>query len=419
MLRGVLPKQILVPLVGGLAAAALFAAMTAGFGFERSTAQYLFFPLIVWLVSCLDIAGRRVPLGLLAAAVVLAAGAFTIQRSNFGGETFRVPVARFINDDLGARTRVFRMQLEGWLERNHVEHVDLSDYYRAVENVADARRVVRENSGQPFLVWGNLHWLNVTFGDLVTSELREFSEGGLFLSYPDLLLISDLPGIGMSLVPEQGSAHFLGGLITAKLISPELQLNRAVRETFFRDIGGLVEGWSGFAHRAYPYFLAGNQHFHELLQARLFQPSEFECARRSYLRALEFLGGNEHPTLRAAVFNNLALLSFTHWELSGRKQDKRLVKKYLKIARSELPRITRSTAVFQSPLAAYAARLNFYLTASSIGSPKLRRKLGMGLVPSSKKRGGKSAKSLKKLHRHGQKTGRKADGGRKQARQLQ
>ena len=337
---------------------------------ERSLVHYIFLIPFLYISSQVSIAGKKVPRLILAMVLLIGIVTFGFSRTERGTSQSVAYLARLADDPLGARTRVLRELIAGWYSRDGQQGVGarIVDFHRALDGEADALSLLSDNdpsvrSKPSTAIWGESRWVRMTFGPYQTIPVSEYRSSAA-LDGREPLLIDDIPGVGFSEIPEQGTAHFTGAVLSAR------QADRFdLREVYYRDAGGLVEGWSSFSHRAYPFFQLGNLHLKNGLQGGGLAYGEVECAIEAYQKSLEFLSHDGDPRLRSAVLNNLSIVHFILWGNDLRKRDRRAVKKFLKQAKRE--QLSRG----RKPFTARVARYNLRLLAPIVGSTKLQRRM--------------------------------------------
>ncbi|MCB0320219.1 MAG: hypothetical protein KDD60_04780 [Bdellovibrionales bacterium] len=286
----------------------IFWAAREGFGLESSEAHYVVFPLLASVIFSL-VGGAR--FGAFLGAIFVIPVVFLGSRYAFSfsvtSSSSDVILTRFNRDSEETETSVLREQIYRFLEK--ADHKRVRRSYQSVESHSSARDAF---PNAPIVVWGKNERVGVSFQK---SEFP-FESVPVFLGKQarTLQVISTIPGFQVSLQPVNQTGEFLAHILKAELLEQATPDWRNSGEQLQSIEEALLSGsairalWTSNGHLAYPLWKLGNIALLDF--GRLGMPhGELVCANRQYSAAASKLQPKDNPPLRAAIFNNKAVVS--------------------------------------------------------------------------------------------------------------
>ena len=281
-------------------------------------------------------------------------------------------IARFPDDPLESETRIFREKVN---EVAHKTGVVATRYFDAFTSNQDVRRFLARDPDARPVVWGTSRWMNISFPPKVFDQ--RLSEGAETVQkYTGLLVVNYVPTIGLSFKPQNGTIDFIAKLF-AGYFGHEKKARKAqsaeadeAQLLFLSQASSLIHGWSDWAHRAFPSWVAGNRHLYASVENGKFQIGELNCAINSYNRARRYFKGGSNPELLAAVLNNEAIAFELRATFTGIKRDHKSAGQLLHLAMVQRNVRNPYTGVtYRSP---YFARSNIHFFHLVSGHGKSR-----------------------------------------------
>jgi hypothetical protein len=120
-----------------------------------------------------------------------------------------------------------------------------------------------------------------------------------------LLLIEDFGAVRFSFQPYEDTLNFLQRAVAYDQLHRNTVNDDA--ELALLDWGSVYGGWKGKAHRALPWFLAGNLNLKQSWSKEGFSLRLINCAIENYYRALSFLSRKYSSEAYVIISNNLGV----------------------------------------------------------------------------------------------------------------
>jgi len=260
--------------------------------------------LIAWGTSFFKF---KIPRSVIIAASVCVAFSSLYAYSYRIDESRSFLLARFAGDPYEAETRIFRETLNSVLESDEAV-ARLSRYFASLDSANEAASLFKENPDLQGVVWGDDYWLRISFPTPPEKPISDLLEEELLEGVLPFTLIMNIPVIGLTYKPVGDSAQFIADLLSARHLRTRKGLEaRALEETELKNSASYPAGWSSFSHRAFPYWMLGNEYLLNSLRGGGFQPAYLECAMQAYATALGFLRDGDNSELLSAIHNNYAL----------------------------------------------------------------------------------------------------------------
>jgi hypothetical protein len=224
----------------------------------------------------------------------------------------RVYVTRLSGDPTGGQSRIIREAIEsrnGSLARRFHRELDLNRQKRE-----QLRQFFDRAKGESAIVWGTTGLIRYSALPKVAQRLKSLPQasapsGGGGGAQPlvsrklgELLLIPDVPVIGLSFQPIGATGEFIAGLTRAQ------RLSGLERDLELEATGRLAAGWRSAEHRAYPFFLLSTELVRRYFLEGAREPGLLLCAQRDLQTALTFLVTGGNTELLAAVRNNAGVV---------------------------------------------------------------------------------------------------------------
>jgi len=310
--------------------------------------QYVVLPFVFLLAWRCGWIGRLVPreivLFSLAGFLVLGFISFALPSDN----AFGFVVARLRDDSLESDTRIFRQQI------GHKMDLGLSArvlrYHRALQNEAEARKLLEKDPSLNGIVWGDRRYLTISLPRTPALSLEELGLSNLPERLRGLRLITSVPIVGISFEPSNDTSFFLAHLFDGLLpnrtpIERQVAGSDSKDELSLRTAAVYRAHWTGLNHQALPWWELGNRYLYEALAGGEFRMGEMQCALYAYRRARQALPGKGNAELSAAISNNAAIAVAIKQYFSASKVDLKFSRKAFKAAvrmrRDKTPQLQR------------------------------------------------------------------------------
>jgi hypothetical protein len=299
-----------------------------------SLAQSCAAPIMLAALASLRIGGRRIPgacIGLMAALLVL--GLINLLRPSGSFAAARLDEDPYEVVGRGLRERV----------------QPISRVPRTFANSLQAQEYLEREPTLRALVWGSERWLRVSFSARLRSDLYLDSALHSLREDTGLMMVSELPEIGLAPASDSATARYLAALLEAfKAAQRSALLSTPSSE---QELGYLTNlsaaayvsgGWTSYDHRALPLWLLGNHYLLAAAQSSsaAAQQALLTCAGRYYALARRYLRPNKrsfgYRELLAATVNNEALVSALYYRLSGDTRVLQRMRKQVKAAKRML-----------------------------------------------------------------------------------
>lgn len=341
-----------VLLLGSVLICVVGAVVTAMFGGQeaiRSTVQLGVFPILLLLLSGLTVKGVRLPRVLVGfAAIGVLCGAI-VRYSDVGLQDGAFGVARFESDPLENKTRIFRDNVRRFAGARATSRVGV--IAPRVASEADARRVLSERPQLGGVVWGSERWVTVSTRLSPPVSLRQMPETSYArqrlseLGLEDLFLITQAPSFALSKGLDAATFEFIGGVIRGASMVPHLTSGETLSpelEHLLQRVSSIRAMWSSSVHLAAPKLTLGTYYLLQALYRPTLEWGDLECGEASLRSARVILNKGGNPELKAAVYNNEAVLRVltasqsANPELLMKEARLRLKQAYLTMTESQL-----------------------------------------------------------------------------------
>lgn len=224
-------------------------------------------------------------------------------------------VTRLSGDPTGGQSRIIREAIEardGSLARRFHRELELDGRKR--EQLKDFFDRARGESG---IVWGTTGLVRYSPSPKVAQRIKVLPGASGVARAPvsrrlgELLLIPDVPVIGLSFQPIAATGEFLAGLTKAQ------RLSGIERDIELEATGRLAAHWRSAEHRAYPFFLLSVDLVRRYFAEGAKEPGLLQCAQRDLQTAMTFLVTGGNTELLAAVRNNVGVVRALMLESEG------------------------------------------------------------------------------------------------------
>ncbi|MBN8548601.1 MAG: hypothetical protein J0M12_04725 [Deltaproteobacteria bacterium] len=278
-----------------------------------STIQFAVFPVLLLAAAAASLQGRKIPRSFLAFALCGTVLSFAFSYCFTAHASQSVVVSALQGDTLQSQGRIFRQKINSYLV--HRGPARAAAYYHVLPNYSSAAAFLREK-GLQLLVWGNSHWLNISFPITSAHSVEEFGQSYDFSPLSKLRMITSVPNVGLSYEPRNETSDYVAGLTASLLpghdpLAPMAPEDLGRRELLLMDTGNIAGKWTAGAHRALPWWILGNLYSYQVLRSKQIEPGEIHCAIDAYYRARSFLRANDkgNADLWSAIHNNLAVMT--------------------------------------------------------------------------------------------------------------
>lgn len=253
-----------------------------------------------------------VTLALVGGVVGASYGYSVLQMSHAHGVVY---VMRLSGDATGGESRILREAIAG------PESSLTRGFYREIDPKNDLRgqlaKLFDQTQGESGIVWGSTRFVRYSPAPKVAVKIKSFVEyqrSKRYIVSPrlgELLLVTDVPVIGMSFEPIGATGNFLRLLTKAGRATGEL------RQQLLESAGRIQDRWRASEHKAYPFFLVGTGLISDYIENGGQEKALLECSVRDFQSALTLLKTGGTPQLLAAVRNNLAISQALLLESNG------------------------------------------------------------------------------------------------------
>lgn len=300
-----------------------------------SVAQYFIAPIIILTLLFPLRNYLKIPLlipllagtGVVASALVF----FNLQSDSFRD----LYVARLKGDLLDADTRILRERLKQSISGSY-PFTRLAPYYNGIYSMEEAEHFLQKRKEAQALVWGG-ETLTLSFpqtpplaleetGIIDSTAWSEMTDGRDLMLLKRLKIVTSFPYVQLSKFPLDGTSDFLArafngylswnyrGGLAGPAISPleEAELLAAI---------AIDSPWVSREHISFPYFVLGNAYFKKAFSGNRFEPGYLECAEAAYRKAASGIHERRNPELRAAIFNNAAVVRTLQFVASQKLKD--------------------------------------------------------------------------------------------------
>jgi len=317
-----LASSVLITIV-----AAVATALLGGQEAIRGSVQLCVFPILLFLLSGLRMKGiglPRVLVGLSAIGVLCGA---IVRYSDVGLQDGAYGVARFEGDALESRTRIFRDNVRRFIGGGASSQVGVIAPRVASEDAA--RAVLRDRQQLTGVLWGSERWINVSSRPAQPISLRQMPATSYArqrlqeLGLPDLLLIDHAPWFGLSKGLDPASFEFVGLMLRASRITPRPVTAESVSsnlEHILQRASSIQASWSSSDHLAAPKLALGTHYLTRALSGPTLEWGDLRCAESSLRSARIIVNRGRNPVLKAAVYNNEAVIRILMAEQSARPE---------------------------------------------------------------------------------------------------
>lgn len=278
-----------------------------------SIIQFAVFPVLLAIVATVSLRSYRVPRLFLAFALIGAVGAGVLTYSFPADPAQSVMVSALDGDAYQSQSRIFREKINSYLHRR--ADARAVSFHRVLRSYSEAEQVMHGN-GLMMVVWGNGHWVNISFPYTKPVVVSDFGTELDFSHLSKLQLVTSIPNVGLSFEPRNETSDYIAGLAAALVPNHEPTAAMALedlgrRELVLMDTGSISGKWTAGAHRALPWWELGNLYSFRILRSQKIELGELRCAINAYYRARSFLQPHDkvNADLWSAVHNNLAVMT--------------------------------------------------------------------------------------------------------------
>ncbi len=301
-----------------------FAAWLGYLEFDLETIQLAALPAVILLLAFCRPGGVRLPQILLFICVaVLLAGFFRKKWIPAGKDTPEILAARLQDDPFDAQSYLFQKNLNEALSRLSVREVN--PLHSAFDSVPAVVKFLEEHPKVEAVLWGSKNWLNLNFQKRAPFKMSPSTAGSLFLRFYGLKFCSTVSWSGLSAEPSWATIQFLSNLLAGySTIDDYARRVNSTSAVFNRrhvlNAAGVPDAWRSRAHKALPYWIAGNFHAAEALQQTQYRQDLFEAAMNSYAEASAVLRPDQNMELYTAVLVNAGIVAFLRSEFEHSRE---------------------------------------------------------------------------------------------------
>lgn len=314
-------KRLLSPtvlLAGSVLSSVIGAFVTVLLGGQeavRSTVQLAVFPILLLFLGGLSVKGVRIPrvlVGLSAIGVLCGA---IVRYSDVGLKDGAYGVARFEADALESKTRIFRDNVRRFVGGKASPQVGVIGAHVAREE--DARVVLAERPQLAGVLWGGEKRVNISSRLSSPLSLREMPATSYArqrlqeLGISDLWLIDHAPMVGLSKGLDAATFEFVGRFVHAVSMAGPLMRGASESPEFehiLQRASSMRAGWSASDHLAAPKLMLGTYYLVRALSGPELEWGDLRCAEATLRSARLIVNKGRNPTLKAAVYNNEAVV---------------------------------------------------------------------------------------------------------------
>ena len=305
-----LAGSVLISVIGALVTASL-----GGQEAVRSTVQLGVFPILLLFLSGLKVKGVRIPRVLVGVSAIGVLCGAIVRYSDVGLKDGAYGVARFEADALESKTRIFRDNVRRFVGGKNSPQVGVIGSHVAREE--HARAVLNERPQLAGVVWGSERWVNISSRLSSPLSLREMPATSYArqrlheLGLPDLWLIDQAPTIGLSKGLDAATFEFVARFVRASSISRPLMREATISPDFehlLQRASSMRASWSASDHLAAPKLMLGTYYLTRALSGPALEWGDLRCAEATLRSARLIVNKGRNPTLKAAVYNNEAVI---------------------------------------------------------------------------------------------------------------
>ena len=307
-----------VLLAGSVLISVMGAVVTVSLGGQeavRSTVQLGVFPILLLFLSGLKVKGVRIPRVLVGVSAIGVLCGAIVRYSDVGLKDGAYGVARFEADALESKTRIFRDNVRRFVGGKTAPQVGVIGSHVARE--ADARTLLQERPQLAGVMWGSEKWVTISTRLSSPISLREMPATSYArerlheLGIPDLWLIEQAPTFGLSKGLDAATFEFVGRFVRAASISRTLMREDTISPDFehlLQRASSMRAGWSASDHLAAPKLMLGTYYLTRALSGPALEWGDLRCAEATLRSARLIVNKGRNPTLKAAVYNNEAVI---------------------------------------------------------------------------------------------------------------
>jgi hypothetical protein len=299
----------------GILSLFVLAVVGRSLGIDLSYLQLAALPIILFIFVKLLPVNFRVGRGVALAALVLGLIGVSLSFNLYSFKSGGILVARFIDDPLEDKTRIFRSQLNLIFKR--FDSTDLIIRHPTPLKGKVAAIKLLESQKRLGVVWGNSGVVNAAFRAPDNSTLEELLGPSIHrLGLPKLGDFYVARAVGSVSIANTGKSPidlFLAYLFLGVDSSDPLKKMSYLSQAF--SISG---PWRWYDHLALPYFIYGTEKLLEAVNNGVYEPAELACAETNLRWAIQLLAVDKSDRhLRAAALNNHAIATYVKFHLEG------------------------------------------------------------------------------------------------------
>lgn len=320
--------------------------------------QIVYLPVVMlFLYSCKFL---KLPFLLFAFATIIPLLWFYLITQKQASSRTIALMGQFSDDLYGKKSRIFNYQLNKALRKENIGSAELLSY---ASDYSDAQLMLDNNQGVSFVLFGDVHKINLAQKAKIAS-LRSYplsKDLPLELSFTKTISVFSLP-----LKPQSETIKYLQYLLNSQHSS------KIKKEALLRSAAAFRLAWNESQHLAYSRFLIGNLLLEELLNSNEYQPALVECIKKAWDRAAKLSRLKQNPELVAALHNNRAVLRYLVMSLDFKKHKQtKKIKKQFKSAITVLQYENPYKIDYLSP---FIARINLKMLKEHYGYKKKNKR---------------------------------------------
>ncbi len=292
-----------------------FAVVGRTIGADPSYLQLAALPIVLFIFAKLLPVHLRVGRGVALAALGLGVIGVSLSFNLYSFKSGGILVARFADDPLEDKTRIFRTQLNSIFKR--FDSADLVIRHPTPLKGKMAAMRLLESQKRLGVVWGTSGVVNAAFKSPDNATLEELLGSSVHkLGLPKLADFYVARAVSAVSVANKGNspvdvflAYLFLGIDSSDPIKKISYLSQAL---------SMSGPWLWFDHLALPYFLSGTEKLIEAVNDGVYEPAELDCAEVHLRWATQLLAVEKSDRqLRAAALNNHALAVYIKFHLEG------------------------------------------------------------------------------------------------------
>lgn len=302
-------------LIIGISTLLILAVVGRFVGAELSYLQLAALPIILFIFLKLLPANLRVGRGVALASLVLGIIGVSLSFNLYSFKSGGVLVARFADDPLEDKTRIFRAQLNSILKRFDSGDLIIRHPTPLKGKMAAVRLL--ESQKRLGVVWGTSGVVNAAFRSPDNITLEELLGARVNnLGLPKLGDFYVARAISSVSIANKGNspvdvflAYIFLGIDSSDPIKKISYLLQAL---------SMSGPWRWYDHLALPNFIYGTEKLIEAVNDGVYEPAELDCAEVHLRWATQLLAVEKSDRhLRAAALNNHALAVYIKFHLEG------------------------------------------------------------------------------------------------------